>query len=65
MPVSKPVNKSADQGKIGRVVGLSLAGLWLAVSLIAAIAVAQEPLITEVAAIESGEVSAPVVSTRN
>jgi hypothetical protein len=65
MSAIKPANKSADQGEIGRVVGLSLAGLWLAVSLLAALAVAQEPESTAVAAIESGTISTPVASARN
>ena len=65
MSAIKPANKSADQVEIGRVVGLSLAGLWLALSLIAALAVAQELESTAVAAIESGEISTPVAAARN
>jgi hypothetical protein len=58
-------SQSADQGKIGRVVGFSLAGLWLAMSIMAAIADTTETENTAVAAIESSEISADVLATSN
>jgi hypothetical protein len=58
-------SQSADQGKIGRVVGLTLAGIWLAVSLMAAIADTTEAENTAVAALESSEISADVLAASN
>jgi hypothetical protein len=58
-------SQAADQGKIGRVVGLSLAGLWLAVSMMAAIADATKAENTAVATIESSEISADVLAASN
>jgi hypothetical protein len=56
----------ADQEKIGRVVGLSLAGLWLAVSMMAAIADAADTGAgSAVAAVENKETSAKVVAASN
>ena len=57
---------TADQGKIGRVVGLSLAGLWLAVSMMAAIADAPDTDAgSAVAAVENTETSAKVIAASN
>ena len=61
-----PSSPSADQGKIGRVVGLSLAGLWLAVSMMAAIADTPDTNAgSTVAAAENTETSGKVIAASN
>lgn len=60
-----PSSPSADQGKIGRVVGLSLAGVWLAVSMMAAIADTPDIGGSTVVAIESSQLSPDVVPVGN
>jgi hypothetical protein len=57
---------SADHGKFGRVIGVSLAGLWLTVSMIAAIAdTATDDTGSAIVLIESGEVLSVTVPVDN
>jgi hypothetical protein len=59
-------SRSAHQGKIGRIVGLSLAALWLVVSMMAAIA--QSPTTeagSTVTAVEGPEIVATVIAVNN
>jgi hypothetical protein len=56
---------SADQGKIGRVVGLSLAGLWLAVSMMAAIADTPDTDVGSATTVENPETSTKVIAASN
>jgi uncharacterized membrane protein YccF (DUF307 family) len=62
MPASPQAHVS--QAKVGRIVGFSLAGLWLAVSMLAAVASAVEA--TDTATITSvSKVTANVVPASN
>jgi hypothetical protein len=53
----------ASQARVARIVGLSLAGLWLAVSVLAAVASSLDA--TESTTIAAAEVTADVVAVSN